>query len=527
MVRACLKEVLTIINGSKGDPHSFDALEKLLDDQAYRLSFWRVASDEINYRRFFDINDLAAIRVESPEVFGIVHRIPFELIRKSLVSGIRIDHPDGLFDPLRYFEDLQAQAPLPGQTSADGSANGVRRRIYLAAEKILVGNEELRPGWAIEGTTGYGFLNLLNGLFVDASKAHFFQRLYRKFTGWSQSYSDLIYESKRLVMQVSMSSELNVLSRRLDRISEQHRRSRDFTLESLRDALREVIACFPVYRTYIRSDTQHPDEQDERYIRSAIKTAKRRNPATSGSVFDFIQDLLLLNHPDSISDADRAERRLFVMRFQQLTGPVMAKGLEDTAFYRYCPLLSLNEVGGSPDRFGVALTHFHAKNLARRQSWRNAMLASSTHDTKRSEDVRARINVLSEIPAEWYRAIRTWQRLNEEKKIQVAGEKRAQRERGIFPVSDSTGRLAADRRWTAPRARTSSAGFIPTWRRPCGRRKSIPAGSTRILNTKRRFTVFWTPFWTIRPASLFSISLRPFRPGSRRPEFSIRFRRPC
>ena len=391
-----------------------------MDDQAYRLSFWRVASDEINYRRFFDINDLAAIRVESPEVFAVVHRIPFELIQKSLVSGIRIDHPDGLFDPLRYFEDLQAQAPLPVPGSANG--NALQRRFYLAAEKILVGDEQLRPGWAIEGTTGYGFLNLMNGLFVDASKARFFQRLYRKFTGWSQSYSDLIYESKRLVMQVSMSSELNVLSRRLDRISEQHRRSRDFTLESLRDALREVIACFPVYRTYIRTDTQRPDEQDERYIRAAIKAAKRRNPATSGSVFDFIQDLLLLKDPDSIGEADRAERRLFVMRFQQLTGPVMAKGLEDTAFYRYCPLLSLNEVGGAPDKFGVALAHFHAKNLARRQSWRNAMLASSTHDTKRSEDVRARINVLSEIPAEWYRAIRTWQRLNEEKKIPVAGE---------------------------------------------------------------------------------------------------------
>jgi len=421
VIKTCLKEVLIVINGAKGDPHSFDALEKVLDDQAYRLSFWRVASDEINYRRFFDINDLAAIRVENPEVFANVHRIPFELIQKSLVSGIRIDHPDGLFDPLRYFEDLQAQAPLPGAVSANGSGNG-RRRIYLAAEKILVGSEELRPGWAIEGTTGYGFLNLLNGIFVDSSKARFFQRLYRKFTGWSQSYSDLIYESKRLVMQVSMSSELNVLSRRLDRISEQHRRSRDFTLESLRDALREVIACFPVYRTYIRMDTTHPDEQDERYIRSAIKAAKRRNPATSGSVFDFIQDLLLLKDPDRISDADRSERRLFVMRFQQLTGPVMAKGLEDTAFYRYCPLLSLNEVGGSPDKFGVALTDFHAKNLSRRQSWRNAMLASSTHDTKRSEDVRARINVLSEIPAEWYRAVRAWQRLNEEKKIQVAGE---------------------------------------------------------------------------------------------------------
>jgi (1->4)-alpha-D-glucan 1-alpha-D-glucosylmutase len=422
VIRTALNGVLTAINGTKGDSHSFDQLEKLLDDQAYRLSFWRVASDEINYRRFFDINDLAAIRVENSEVFASVHGIPFGLIRKGLVSGIRVDHPDGLFDPLKYFEDLQAQAPLPEEGPAIPSSNGARRRLYVAAEKILLKNEDLRPGWAIEGTTGYGFLNLLNGLFVDGSRKRVFQRLYRQFTGWSQSYADLIYESKRLVMQVSMSSELNVLSRRLDRISEQHRRSRDFTLESLRDALREVIACFPVYRTYIRGDTVRPDDQDERYIRSAIKAAKRRNPATSGSVFDFIQDLLLLKDPDSIGEPERAERRLFVMRFQQLTGPVMAKGLEDTAFYRYCPLLSLNEVGGSPETFGVAKAYFHSKNRARRSSWRNAMLASSTHDTKRSEDVRARINVLSEIPPEWHRAIRTWQQLNQDKKIPVGGE---------------------------------------------------------------------------------------------------------
>ena len=421
VVKTALHQVLTAINGAKGDAHSFDNLERLLDDQAYRLSFWRVASDEINYRRFFDINDLAAIRVENADVFATVHRIPFELIQKGLVSGIRVDHPDGLFDPLKYFQDLQAQAPLPGGVT-NRSANGVRRHLYVAAEKILVKNEELRPTWAIEGTTGYGFLNLLNGVFVDASRKTVFQRLYRQFTGWSQSYADLIYESKRLVMQVSMSSELNVLSRRLDRISEQHRSSRDFTLESLRDALREVIACFPVYRTYIQSDTRHPDEQDDRNIRGAIKAAKRRNPATSASVFDFIQDLLLLKDPDSIGDTDRAARRLFVMRFQQLTGPVMAKGLEDTAFYRYCPLLSLNEVGGSPETFGTPVAHFHAKNSSRRTSWRNAMLASSTHDTKRSEDVRARINVLSEIPSEWYRAIRAWQRLNQDKKVLVAGE---------------------------------------------------------------------------------------------------------
>ncbi len=421
IVRATMHEVLTAINGTKGDVHSFDQLERLLDDQAYRLSFWRVAADEINYRRFFDINDLAAVRVENPEVFANVHGIPFALIQQGLVSGIRVDHPDGLFDPQKYFEDLQAQVPLPGEGPA-AAGSPVRRRLYVAAEKILVGDEELRPSWAIEGTIGYGFLNLLNGLFVDVSRKRVFHRLYRKFTGWSQSYADLIYESKRLVMQVSMSSELNVLSRRLDRISEQHRRSRDFTLESLRDALREVIACFPVYRTYIRADTQHPDDQDERYIRAAVKIAKRRNPATSGSVFDFIQNLLLLKDPDSIGDAERAERRMFVMRFQQLTGPVMAKGLEDTAFYRYFPLLSLNEVGGSPENFGVSLSTFHEKNAARRTSWANAMLASSTHDTKRSEDVRARINVLSEIPAEWYRAIRAWQRFNEDKKIMVNGE---------------------------------------------------------------------------------------------------------
>jgi (1->4)-alpha-D-glucan 1-alpha-D-glucosylmutase len=421
IVRATMHEVLTAINGTKGDVHSFDQLERLLDDQAYRLSFWRVAADEINYRRFFDINDLAAIRVENPEVFANVHGIPFALIQQGLVSGIRVDHPDGLFDPQKYFEDIQAQVPLPGEGPA-AAGSPVRRRLYVAAEKILVGDEELRPSWAIEGTIGYGFLNLLNGLFVDVSRKRVFHRLYRKFTGWSQSYADLIYESKRLVMQVSMSSELNVLSRRLDRISEQHRRSRDFTLESLRDALREVIACFPVYRTYIRADTQHPDDQDERYIRAAVKIAKRRNPATSGSVFDFIQNLLLLKDPDSIGDAERAERRMFVMRFQQLTGPVMAKGVEDTAFYRYFPLLSLNEVGGSPENFGVSLSSFHEKNAARRTSWANAMLASSTHDTKRSEDVRARINVLSEIPAEWYRAIRAWQRFNEDKKIMVNGE---------------------------------------------------------------------------------------------------------
>jgi (1->4)-alpha-D-glucan 1-alpha-D-glucosylmutase len=420
--RMGLSASLDYMNGHKGDPRSFDALERMLADQAYRLSFWRVAADEINYRRFFDINDLAAIRVEDPEVFATVHSLVFDLVRKGYISGMRIDHPDGLLDPQKYFDDLQEQVPLSGRSEVSPGQAAPRRRFFLMAEKILVGDEELRPSWAIEGTTGYGFLNFLNGLFVDSSRKRALLRLYRQFSGWSQSYPDLVYQSKLLILQVSMSSEVELLSRRLDRISEQHRWSRDFTLHSLRAALREVIACFPVYRSYIRDSGPYPDDEDERHIRYAVRSAKRHNPAMSESVFNFIENVLLLKDPEGLSEADRSERRLFAMRFQQLTGPVMAKGLEDSAFYRYCPLLSLNEVGGAPDKFGVSATFFHAKSLIRQASWHNSLLATSTHDNKRSEDVRARINVLSEIPTDWYRAIRFWQLLNRDKKVLVAGD---------------------------------------------------------------------------------------------------------
>ncbi len=420
-IRRALDESLSAINGRKGDSHSFDQLERLLADQAYRFSYWRVAADEINYRRFFDINELAAIRVEDPEVFAPVHALIFALVREGKISGLRIDHPDGLFDPQQYFHDLQQQLPIAGGSPPGLNQAASHRRFFLVAEKVLVGQEEPRPSWAVEGTTGYGFLNLLNGLFVDSSRKRAVLRLYEQFTGWSESYSDLVYECKRLVLQVSMSSELTLLSRRLDRIGEQHRWSRDFTQDSLHDALHEVIACFPVYRTYLRENTVHPGDEDRRHIRQAIESAKRRNAAFSGSVFDFIQDVLLLNDPDGISEAERAERRLFVMRFQQLTGPVMAKGLEDTAFYRYAPLLSLNEVGGSPRPFGTSVSSFHARNVASQALWPNSLLASSTHDHKRSEDVRARINVLSELPTEWYRAIRSWQQINADKKVWVAG----------------------------------------------------------------------------------------------------------
>lgn len=407
-VRGAIGLSLQEINGRRGDPRSFDKLEKLLAEQFYRLSFWRVAADEINYRRFFDINDLAAIRVEDPVVFAAAHALVFDLVRQGVVSGLRVDHPDGLLDPEQYFQDLK-------------HACGPDHKLYLVAEKIVVGDEMLRPTWAIDGTTGYGFLNFLNGVFVDSSKRRAFQRLYQGFTGWSQAYDDLVYESKKLILQVSMSSELNVLARKLDRISEQHRWSRDFTLESLRDALREVLACFPVYRTYIRSHQAQVDPEDRRHVLAAVRQAKRRNPAMSASVFEFLQSVLLLEDPEGLSEAQRGERRLFVMRFQQLSGPIMAKSVEDTAYYRYYPLASLNEVGGDPEQFGVSIHFFHRKNLIRQTFWPHALLATSTHDNKRSEDVRARLNALSEIPVQWQGAIRRWRQMNRNRKGTVAG----------------------------------------------------------------------------------------------------------
>jgi (1->4)-alpha-D-glucan 1-alpha-D-glucosylmutase len=418
--RESIDASLVEINGRRGEPRSFDRLERLLESEAYRLSFWRVAMDEINYRRFFDINDLAAIRVEDPEVFSAVHALLFDLVSQGHIRGLRVDHPDGLFEPEKYFRFLQdACKAWSAVSNGHSKQDGPNRTFYIVAEKILTGNEPLRAEWAVEGTTGYGFLNLLNGLFVDRTKEKAFQQLYRRFTGWNTSFDDLLCDSKRLILQVAMSSELNVLARKLDHISEHHRWSRDFTLESLRDGLREVLAVFPVYRTYVPSDQSEVGPQDRRQVNIAIRKAKLRNPAISESVFDFIQSVLLLEHPQGVDDAQRAERQMFALRFQQLSSPVMAKGVEDTAFYRYYPLASLNEVGGDPARFGVSVNAFHRRNLIRRELWPNSMSASSTHDTKRGEDVRARINVLSEMPGEWYRAIRRWRELNRAAKTRV------------------------------------------------------------------------------------------------------------
>ena len=424
-------DILRKFNGVPGDSKSFDALHDLLEDQAYRLAYWRTASHEINYRRFFDVNTLAGLRVEDPAVFASIHQLLARLIREGHVTGVRIDHPDGLFDPARYFEMLQDLVPGPVRRS---SSEGGARPLYVVAEKILSGRERLPSGWAVHGTTGYNFLNQVNGLFVESSNARRMRRVYAKMTGRTQTFDDLSYEAKRLIMDTAMASELTVLAHILNRIGESNRRSRDFTLNSLRDMLVEVVACFPVYRTYVNEQGWAPD--DRAALERAIIRARRRNPAMDSTIFDFFREVMFPRDPADVhvggperrggyppaDETEAAERLRFAMKFQQYTGPLQAKGIEDTAFYRHNVLLSLNEVGGDPSRFGAPASDFHELNLLRRQQWPYEMIATGTHDTKLGEDVRARIDVLSEIPDEWEREVAKWMRLNKGARTIVDGE---------------------------------------------------------------------------------------------------------
>ncbi len=398
-VRRHVERALTIANGTVGESASFDLLHALLERQVYRLAYWRTASHEINYRRFFDINELAGLRVEHEDVFAATHGWLADAVTRGLVTGIRVDHPDGLYDPEQYFERLRGLAP-----------GG-----WIVAEKILTGDEQLRAAWPVDGTTGYAFLTLLNRLFVHGDGLKELGRIYRRFTGRLMPFEDVAYESKTLIMDTAMSSELNVLADALNRLSELDRRSRDYTLNALRDALAEVVAAFPVYRTYVTD--RGWTEEDRRIIELAIRRARVRNPAIEPSVFTFIEGVLL---PEALGRAAReprevwppavADRLELSMKLQQYTAPVEAKGLEDTAFYRHIPLLSLNEVGGDPDAAPDGVEHFHRANARRRREWPLDMLATSTHDTKLGEDTRARIDAMSQMPARWRQAVFRWSR---------------------------------------------------------------------------------------------------------------------
>ena len=398
-------------NGMPNDPRSFDTLHDLIKAQVSRLAQWRVAADDINYRRFFDINHLAALRTENESVFTNTHRFVLDLVAQGKVNGLRIDHPDGLYDPAKYFERLQQ--------SLTSEVEGQRRHVYVVAEKILTGQERLRRDWPLDGTTGYEFANLVNGLFVDPAAAEKMERIYRSFCGPSEDFSDLVYTCKKLILKVVLASELNVLANLVSRIALANRRTCDFTLNSLRSALGEIIASFPVYRTYVTD--REVSAEDREYVEKAVAAGRKRSTAADLSVFDFIHRVLLLDiNGDEPGWYKRAVTR-FAMKFQQVTAAVMAKGVEDTASYRYNRLVSLNEVGGDPSKFGTSVEDFHRINQERLAAWPDSMLSLSTHDSKRSEDVRARINVLSEIPETWLLRLRRWRDWNRSKKRLVDG----------------------------------------------------------------------------------------------------------
>jgi (1->4)-alpha-D-glucan 1-alpha-D-glucosylmutase len=414
VLRRSIDEQTRIINGQAGVPRSFDMLDALLNEQSYRLAFWGVAGEEINYRRFFDIKDLAALRMHTPEVFRTYHQLIFDLIRSGCVHGLRVDHPDGLYDPAAYFEALQSAY----RAVTDGNP---KRELFVIVEKILGRDEPLPDDWAVHGTVGYDFLGQLNGLFVQAENEKPLTDVYEAFVGQGLDFHELLYRAKRFFCTERMPSDVTSLGHRLDLLSEKNRRFRDFTRNDLTRSIRETIACFPVYRTYATPRSYTLSERDRTYVSEAIRRARPRAAHIHPAVFDFLENILLMRFDPTIRRGEREAYRDFVLRFQQLTGPIMAKGLEDTSFYIFNRLLSLNEVGGNPHHFGTSVEEFHRANSERRARWPLAFLATSTHDSKRSEDVRYRINTLSEMPEEWNRRLAVWSTLTGHRKVRVNG----------------------------------------------------------------------------------------------------------
>jgi (1->4)-alpha-D-glucan 1-alpha-D-glucosylmutase len=402
VIRAFIDETVRTFNGEKGKAESFNSLDDLLSQQLFRLSFWKVAAEEINYRRFFCVNGLVSLRVEDEHVLDHTHGLIFDLIERRIVTGLRIDHVDGLYDPTSYLQKVRGRAPT----------------TYIVVEKILNHNEDLPPFWPVQGTTGYDFTNHVNELFCQKENERAFSRIYSRVTGLKNSYEDVVRDNKKLMIQEDMASDVHNLALLLKKISSRDRHGSDITLNALRRALTEVLAVFPVYRTYISQVVV--SENDRKTILAAVDRARANFPALLHG-FTFVRRFLLLDFPDYVSEEEKRDWLHFAMRFQQFTGPVMAKGVEDTTLYGYNRLVSLNEVGGRPDRFGCSLEEFHHFNTKKKDLWPDSLNATSTHDTKRGEDVRARINVLSEMPDEWLKKIRTWIKMNRGKKKRVQG----------------------------------------------------------------------------------------------------------
>ncbi len=402
-VRRAVEAALTRLAGRGGGPEAVARLHRLLERQVWRLSYWGVAADEVNYRRFFNINDLAALRmVEEPALFAHAHRLTLELVGRGLVQGVRIDHVDGLFDPAEYCRQVQAAA-------GEALGRSGEQPLYLLVEKILAPHEPIRRDWPVAGTTGYDFLAQVGGLFVDPEGEGRITAAYQRFTGTPSDFPRQAAEAKALIMNTQMAAELRVLTVRLGRIAASHWRSRDFTLSVLFSALRDVVACLPVYRTYVTS--RRVTDTDRRYIGEAVARAKRQSRGEP-AVFDFLAGVLDTSLARDGGGYGRRAVVDFAMRWQQYTGPVAAKGVEDTAYYRYNRLICLNEVGGDPQEFGTTPAAFHQAARTRGRTHPRALLATATHDTKRGEDTRLRIAMLSGLPEEWGRRLEHWGALN-------------------------------------------------------------------------------------------------------------------
>jgi len=401
-IKAHVDNNVSTFNGKKGNPESFKYLDKLLSKQFFRLSFWKVAAEEVNYRRFFNINELISLRIEDEPVFVHTHALIRDLIKKGIFSGLRVDHVDGLYDPTHYLQKIRAEA----------------QDLYVVVEKILDYGETLPSIWPVQGTTGYDFLNQLNGILCNCINRNELSRIYASFAGLKRAYNDLCADNKRLIIGRLMAGDIDNLAHLMKRISSRDRHGSDITLYGLKRALVEVLTFFPVYRTYVNQESF--SETDHAYILEALKEARNRNPGLSYE-FDFIEHFLLLRFEEYFTDQDKKNWIHFTMRFQQFTGPLMAKGFEDTTLYVYNRLISLNEVGSNPYQCGVTLEAFHDFNKDRAARWPHTLNATSTHDTKRGEDARTRINVLSEIPHEWEKELRVWGKLNRGKKKVIQG----------------------------------------------------------------------------------------------------------
>jgi (1->4)-alpha-D-glucan 1-alpha-D-glucosylmutase len=390
-----MQRALQKFRGRPGDLESWNKLDSLIRVQHWRPTHFRVAADDINYRRFFNINELAGIRMELPEVFEHTHRLVFRLLSEGRLQGLRIDHIDGLFDPKVYLEQLRAKVSEP---------------FYLVVEKILAAHEAIPRDWLVDGTTGYEFCAEVTALLVDPAAEAVLTDFYQEFAGEFDPFAEIVRESKIKILENDLASELESLSHDAVGVARQNPRTTDFTRNILRRALKQTIACFPVYRTYV--DLRGPHESDNRYVHWAIARAMRYEREVDKSVFEFLEQLLTGRlEQKTVSELQKRSAIRCAMKAQQLSGPVMAKGFEDTALYRYNRFLALNEVGSSPDQFGLSVDEFHKANEHRADKWPHTLLATSTHDVKHGEDARARLAALSLVPGEWVAKVQIWSRL--------------------------------------------------------------------------------------------------------------------